>query len=351
MSAVRSPVSARDNSVKGADNKVQRAPGLREASDLLDDSSAYEVVHDIEQVDASDFDARDSRTTGYSVPGPSSFTRPVSLFIGITGLALLFVAIVMIGRYTADPREFPVNEVEVAGTLDYTDRDRLRQTVIDKTRDGFYALKLDEIRKEVERMPWIARAHVRRISPDRVSIDVVEHEPAARWNDDGLISKKFEYFQPPQLGPDHIQRAEWQAYFAKFPQLHGSAGRHHDLLSALRAYQNYLTPFGARIEALREDSRQSQALLLDNNVTVRLGVEKQEERVQRFVDVYERLVTSLNGQPVKFDMRYANGFTMTRVGAGDDDAARLSDSFATLKLVSSGVGPDGAPTDRQKYRN
>ena len=157
------------------------------------------------------------RSTGVSVLSPARFPPAVGFVIGIGGLALIVAALLFAGKRTADPRTFPVNEVEVAGTLDYTDRDSLREQVVEHSSVGFYSLDLDAIRTDIKRMPWIAEAHIRRISPDRLSIEASEHEPAARWNEDALISKRFEMFLPPQLAADNVQRAERSAYFSQFP--------------------------------------------------------------------------------------------------------------------------------------
>lgn len=246
---------------------------------------------------------------------PRRFAPLLRWGIGALGLCLLLVFAVWVFVISGDATRFPVNEVEVLGTLDYTDRDELRELVVTQTQNGFYRLDVDEIRLGVIKLPWLAEAHVRRVWPDRLSIEAVEHEPAARWNDDSLISKKFELFRPPQLEKNSIQRAEWLAYFSQFPQLAGADGRHHAVLSGFRTMQIYLQEYEVRIEALTEDDRRSESLVLSNNVTVELGNTDVEERMQRFVSIYKRLVEPFAGRTVKFDMRYANGFSMTRFSA------------------------------------
>ena len=74
--------------------------------------------------------------------------------------------------------------------------------------------------------------------------------------------------------------------------------------------QVYLQPYAVGIDALIEDSRRSQTVHLDNNVSVRLGVHDIEERMQRFIDIYQRLVEPLEGRAASFDMRYTNGFAL-----------------------------------------
>ncbi len=244
---------------------------------------------------------------------PARFSPRTGFVIGSVGLLFIAACLMWLFQITGDARRFPVNEVEVLGTLDYTDRDELRGLVVNQTLSGFYRLDIDQIRRDVKQLPWIAEAHIRRVWPDRISIEVIEHEPAARWNNDSLISKKFELFTPPQLEVDSVQRAEWLNFFATFPQLTGGPGRHEAVLSAFRTLEVYLKPHNVSVMALLEDDRQSQSFVLSNNARVNLGVTDWEERVQRFVQVYTRLVEPMGGRAVQFDMRYPNGFALSEI--------------------------------------
>jgi len=282
--------------VRSSPNSLKRLPGESYGADVMDSTAAF---------------VRDE----LSFFVPARFPGPVAWAIGLIGLVLIAAAVLYVGKRSADPRAYPVNEVEVSGTLDYTDRDALRERVVKHAKVGFYSLDLEAIRVDIKRMPWIAEAYIRRISPDRLSIEVTEHEPAARWNKDSLISKRFELFQPPQLQPDSVRRAEWIAHFSRFPQLRGSKGRHEEVLAAFRSYEAELTGFDVEIEALLEDARHSRTLLLDNQVSVKLGSTHQSTRIGRFVDVFNLLVPEFKGESVKFDMRYRNGFAVTRPGS------------------------------------
>lgn len=234
--------------------------------------------------------------------------------IGIFGLVCVIAAALYLSDKASDPTRFPVMNVDVAGTLDYTDRDSLRGRIELHTQRGFYGMDVDAIRESVETMPWVARAHVRRVWPARLTVSVEEHEPAARYNDNALISKSMELFIPPQLSKDNPQYSEWRRNFAGLPRLQGADGRHEFVLDAYRNYERALLPYGASIKALIEDERRSQTIELSNDVTVRIGYESHELRLQRFIDVFDRLVVPLAGQPAKFDMRYSNGFAMSKGG-------------------------------------
>jgi len=217
--------------------------------------------------------------------------------IGILGLIIVVTGAMYISEFASDPIRFPVMNVDVEGTLDYTDRNILRAHVERHTQQGFYGMSVDAIRTDVESMPWVSAAHIRRVWPARLMVTVEEHEPAARFNDDMLVSKSMEIFKPAQLDRNNPDYNQWRHSFAQLPRLAGAPGRHEFVLDAFRSYELALKPFGVNVKALLEDERRSQTLELANDVTVRIGYESHELRLQRFIDVYERLVVPLNGQP------------------------------------------------------
>lgn len=234
--------------------------------------------------------------------------------IGILGLIIIVAGGMYISGFASDPERFPVTNVDVQGTLDYTDRVALREHIERHTQTGFYGMNVDAIRNDVESMPWVSDAHVRRVWPGRLMVTVEEHEPAARFNDDMLVSKSMELFKPAQLDKDNPDYYQWRRSFSDLPRLAGAQGRHESVLDAFRNYELALKPFNVKVKALLEDQRRSQTLELANDITVNIGYESHELRLQRFIDVYERLVVPLEGQPARFDMRYSNGFALSKGG-------------------------------------
>lgn len=250
---------------------------------------------------------RKSAVLPIAVPKISDTTR---WLIGAVGVLLVLATSLAVWKMVSDPARFPVSNVDVLGTLDFTDRAVLQSKVEGFTGQGFYTLDIEALRSAVESMPWVAEARIAREWPGRVKVTVEEHEPAARWNDDGLVSKSLELFRPPQLSRDDIRYAEWQGVFATLPELRGDDGRHSAVLDDFRRYSEALDALGLQVSGLVEDARLSQTVEVDGNVTLRLGYEDHERRLGRFVDVYPRLAESLATDPVTFDMRYSDGFSL-----------------------------------------
>lgn len=228
--------------------------------------------------------------------------------MSLVGLGVVLLLANTVWQMARDSSFFLVTNVDVGGTLDYTDREALMARVSQYTEQSLLTLDIEAVQSQVEELPWVRLAHVGRSAPGRLTIRVEEHEPVARWNDDSLISKRQILFSPPQLDSGSAEYAEWRTHFTALPKLGGIDSRHEAVLDQYRHYSQLLAPVGGKLSSVVEDERQSQVLNVNDNIIVRLGFENRELRIRRFIDVYERLVVPLNGQSAQFDMRYTNGF-------------------------------------------
>ena len=248
-------------------------------------------------------------------------TRNLQFALALAGIAVVLALPALAANLLKDPVHFPVNNVDVLGTMDYADRDALIASVNEHMTKGFFDLDIDEVRQSLELKEWIASARVRRVWPSRISIEVQEHEPAARWNDDHLISKQLVLFKPHQLERASAEFGQWSEVFKSLPQVLGAQGRHIELLDDYRNYDRQLSALNLRLGLLKDDDRLSQTLKLANGDSIRLGTEQHELRMSRFLDVYERLREEADGGPLSFDLRYTNGFALS--GVNPDESLRL----------------------------
>ncbi|PID63284.1 MAG: hypothetical protein CSB44_02315 [Gammaproteobacteria bacterium] len=243
--------------------------------------------------------------------------RPLASIVAVVlGVLLVFE----VRDYVIDPQHFPVQNVDVLGTLDYADRGNIQSVIVPFVSLGFYGLDIDAVRDAVEATPWVASAHVSRVWPGRITVEVDEHEPMARWNDNAFISKRLDVFEPSQLDMNNPGYDEWRQMFSDLPQLYGGDGRHDVVVDDYRRYSGALAPIGLAIVVLEEDERQSQTLRLSNGVSLELGYENQEQRLARFVDVAPRLFDGLDAATARrtgIDMRYSNGFTVSGARPGE----------------------------------
>ena len=58
-------------------------------------------------------------------------------------------------------------------------------------------------------------------------------------------------------------------------------------------------------------------LTLTNNIQVEVGGQQRMSRLQRLMDVYDKLVASTPSQIAKIDLRYPNGFSVSHLSTNN----------------------------------
>ena len=71
-----------------------------------------------------------------------------------------------------------LNEITVEGCQKTSQKDILSMTQLDR-QTNILSIDLAKLRSKVQANPWIERAEIRRIFPDRISIKITEREPVA----------------------------------------------------------------------------------------------------------------------------------------------------------------------------
>lgn len=238
--------------------------------------------------------------TGWPAAGRGGTT--LRALAGVLALALLLAAAAWWLRGT----EWPISVVRIDGDMAHTDPPAVERVVTRHTDGaGFFRLDLDALRADLEALPWLRAASLRRVWPDTLQVEVREHVAAARWNGQALISTAGTVFRPAALpGLD-------------LPRLAGPEGHGATMLQRLQALDRRLQPLGLAVRGLHQDARRAWRVELDNGVALRLGRGALERRLDRFVAVWPAVLARQSGRIEAVDLRYPNGFAVAwREGAG-----------------------------------
>jgi cell division protein FtsQ len=175
----------------------------------------------------------------------------------------------------------------------------VQQAALGALRGGFVTADLDRVREAVEALTWVDRARVQRMWPDRVRIEIVEQQAAARWGEDGLLNTRGDLIA---TGVRHVP--------PELPRLDGPAGTEWQVAQRFLAIQDRLSRLGLQVSALRLDARGAWELDLSSGVTVRLGRRQVDGRMDRFVQHAVAVVTARAPDIRYVYMRYSNGFSI-----------------------------------------
>lgn len=224
--------------------------------------------------------------------------RGLWMMLTPAALAALAALVWVFGGWQ-DPERWPIRWLDVEGHLERTTSAQVRAAVASEARRGFFVINVERARRAVEDLPWIASATVSREWPDALTVEVREHQPVARWNDDALVSRDGDVFEV--AGTVGMQG---------LVQLRGPAGRQADVFETWQVLEARMRPAGVEIARVELNRRGAWMLVLESGWEVLLGREQLEPRVDRFLAVHDRLaqVTDLD----RIDLRYPNGLALRR---------------------------------------
>jgi len=189
-----------------------------------------------------------------------------------------------------------VMAIDVNGDLVGENRTALERSTGKWIGRSFFATDLSDIKESLEQRPWVESAAVRRVWPDRLSIEIREKKPLAYWNSDRLVSRSGELFAP---GNPEVA--------GRLPRLAGPDERVKEVISMARTMSDTLTGHNLGFAGLSLEQRGAWTLTLANGIEVVLGRDQVEERFERFITVYQERLMSRSDEVSRVDARYSNG--------------------------------------------
>jgi cell division protein FtsQ len=241
---------------------------------------------------------------------PLTARRAKTDFSGVKRLVwpLLFL-LLGLGAYSVAQRvlpyaDRPISQVSVQGDLSYISQQAVQQRIAPYLTASFFTVDLAAMRGELEQMPWIARAEVRRIWPNQLSIQLEEQLPIARWGNEALLNNQGQAFTPREL-----------ANYQNLPQLFGPQRAQQTVMQQYQLFSQMLRPLGFSVAQLELRERGSWFLTTGVNssgqsIELLLGRDHLLEKMRRFVAVYEKTLKPEIANIARIDLRYANGLAV-----------------------------------------
>ena len=232
---------------------------------------------------------------------PRLLNLVAGMLIGLAMLGFLIAGALRLLR----SQLFPLHEIVITQPLARTTRTEIESAVRNRIAGNFFALDLAQVRAGLERLPWVRRAAVRRIWPDRLEVSLEEHVALARWG---------------QLGNELQESALVDTYGERFaartdealPLFVGPAGTEREVANRYAHFARLLAPLGASIERVILTPRFAWQLRLADGLNLMLGrdADLAEQRLRRFVAVYELTLKKIPRRHEYVDLRYPNGFAL-----------------------------------------
>ena len=212
-------------------------------------------------------------------------------------------------RWVAVLPVFNIRTVQVVGDVEHHNAVTLRANVSPYIAGSLFHINLSEVREAFESMPWVRSAVVRRVFPNRLKVELQEHQVVAFWGLEGeskLLNTFGEVFDA------NVGDIEQDG----LPRLMGPDNQSAEVLKMYQTLAPHFTQAALPLEELQLTARGSWRARLDSGAVIELGrSDKQaiESASVRFLHTvtqvasrYGRATTELES----VDLRHQNGYAI-----------------------------------------
>lgn len=251
------------------------------------------------------------RRHGGHVAGP--LPADVRLMNGVAS-ALFAVAAVGVAisglSWLANSSLWPIRGIRLEGDLARNSVPTIRANAAPRLAGNFFSLDLAEGRAAFEAVPWVRHAVVRRVWPDRLTVQLEEHRPVALWATPDT-----------QAGAEKLVNSHGEVFEANvgdveddsLPTFSGPEGSAVAMLALQRRLQPVLARLDMTTRRMQLTGRGSWRLELDSGATIELGRGSEPElaaRTERFARTFSQ-VSGRWQQPLEYaDLRHADGYAV-----------------------------------------
>lgn len=207
----------------------------------------------------------------------------------------------LVQRPVFDLRRIDV-QADARGELRHVTASTVRAVVAGRLHGNFFTLRPEAARAVFEEVPWVARAAVRKVWPDRLQVTLIEHRALGLWDDGRLLSDAGRLFV---ANPGEAEIYGRLVDFAGPPEAAAEAARRHAEFARL------LAPLALEVAELGVSERAAWRLRTLDGLAIELGrdepVGRVSERMQRVAVLYPQLAATLGRAPTRIDARYDTG--------------------------------------------
>ncbi|QPB42166.1 cell division protein FtsQ/DivIB [Rodentibacter haemolyticus] len=192
----------------------------------------------------------------------------------------------------------PISAYALVGKTEFTDYADVQDALLKMgTLKGFWGQDVKAIQEQLETLPWVKGAVVRKVWPNRLSIWLTEYMPVAIWNKTEFVTKEGTVFQLPM---DRLKNKV-------LPYL---GGPDYQSLKVLEAWNRIYADFKAKnlsVKGITIDERGAWQVILDNDIVLKLGRGEWKSKLERFAIIYPQIEVPEGKRIDYVDLRYAAG--------------------------------------------
>jgi cell division protein FtsQ len=238
-------------------------------------------------------------------------------------LMYCFVAMICIGMlvWLSQRPVFALRQVmiePVAGqALKHINKPVVKQQVLETVQGNFFSVRLEDVKRGFESMPWVRHANVRRVWPNGLIVSIEEQKPFGTWggaDSHTLMNAHGELFagRVSDVG-DGIVLIDF----------YGPEEASKEVMRLYERANAWFKPWNAEVKSLTLSERYAWHVKLSNGMKVEFGRDEEnsdktltEDRVARLFKYWPQVQEKWANRVDAIDLRYANGFAIHLASTG-----------------------------------
>ena len=218
----------------------------------------------------------------------------------------------------AGERSYQEIEISIQGDLNYLDKVVLEEGLAKNISDSFMNVSLESMSREMMANPWIKYASIKRVWPSTLMLNLEEEQPIARWSNNGFVNRYGEVVEVEQDGRlEHL------------PVLHGDSGNAYAITQEYLLMSKLLNDRDLYISSLSARDTEGWIIEVNNLFKINLGSREIDDRLNRFIYLYDSQLYEINERVKYVDLRYPNGVAVEWL-----DSGREVENQINSKIVS-----------------
>ncbi len=204
-----------------------------------------------------------------------------------------------------------VIEPVVGQTLKHINKPVVKQQVLETVQGNFFSVRLEDVKRGFESMPWVRHANVRRVWPNGLIVSIEEQKPFGTWGGSDshtLMNTHGELF---------AGRVSDVGDGVALIDFYGPEDASKEVMRLYEKANAWFKPWDAEVKNLTLSERYAWHVKLSNGMKVEFGRDEEnsdktltEDRVARLFKYWPQVQEKWTNRVDAIDLRYANGFAV-----------------------------------------
>ena len=217
-------------------------------------------------------------------------------------LLISILAVVYLDTRNTNDRKiyFPIKNVSIESKIINVSK----HSVFEKSKNyldskSFFNFRINILKKEIEKVPWVKSADIRRVYPGKIKIYIEEHAPIAIWNNKSYMNDVGDIFLIQDIKKN-------------LPVIISNQSGNKIMFLYFTLLLKYISDynFDMEIKKIEENDIRSLSAHFSSGIIVKFGSKDIRNKIHAFIKIYNTLNSSDLEKIGYIDMRYSNGFSI-----------------------------------------